>query len=287
MRKAAAIILMLTALLVITPVVSAQLLGQSLFSEKEYCVDTDSFKTSPEFVRGYAQDSTGYYWDECTDDSVLVERICSAGFATSKEVECEKGCFRGACIKYSFLRLPTFKLPFKEKWESLRVEPIRLSLGGGREEAEASAEFRLAVMEARVNALQAALKSIYPNLQLEYAATDGIEEIVFPLVLKVTATEGNMDSGAINDVFYVRLDLKGKEVLLEMVSYENPDVELMADKVTFRKLKALAETPDLNVNAAETLIAKALGSNKAKINAYTSRGELAKKLETIRLKSYS
>lgn len=275
MKKAALILI----ILFIVPFASG-LLKSPL--QDDYCVDTDSFKNNPEYVRGYAQDSTGYYWDECTNDH-LIERECSEGAVVYKTIECEKGCFRGACIKYSFIKLPTFRLPIQEKWDSLQIkQPAKPVVEKKESKAplkDTSLELKVTLLEAKIDALQAALLSLFPEVEIKPVLTS--DSLVFPLTVRVTKVEGNLNSGIIEEMFYLELGMKDGELSIEEVDSGSADIELMAESSIYEKL----EIEDFQ--AAESIIANALDSDKAKFNTYSAKGELAHKLELIRLKSYS
>ncbi|PIN78376.1 hypothetical protein COV16_06010 [Candidatus Woesearchaeota archaeon CG10_big_fil_rev_8_21_14_0_10_34_8] len=88
------------------------------------CIDTDGNKISPEYKRGYVQDINGLYWDECNvnlNEPDLIERVCKNGFVKDQMVECEKGCYLGACVKFAFFSLPDRTLlPASQKFLSIQ-----------------------------------------------------------------------------------------------------------------------------------------------------------------------
>lgn len=90
---------------------------------KNLCVDTDANKDRPEFKRGYVQDMDGIYWDQCvnSEGGGLIERICVDGHMENKIYKCERGCYAGSCVKYSWFKLPsTGYLPFSKNFLSLK-----------------------------------------------------------------------------------------------------------------------------------------------------------------------
>lgn len=85
---------------------------------RNICIDTDASKETPETKRGYISTLEGIFWDECNDD-ILIERTCSNGKAGYIEIECQKGCNRGACSKYALFKSSRLKLPWITQLESV------------------------------------------------------------------------------------------------------------------------------------------------------------------------
>lgn len=85
---------------------------------KGICIDTDSMKSNQENNRGYVSTLEGISWDEC-NGNILIERFCNNGKPDYREVNCEKGCNRGACSKYSLFKPNGFRLPLAAKFESI------------------------------------------------------------------------------------------------------------------------------------------------------------------------
>ena len=209
------------------------------------CIDTDANKDSPEFKRGYVQDLNGIFWDECNADENgpdLIERVCDDGFVKDELYYCEKGCYLGACVKFSFFSLPkkTY-LPASQKFLSLQRFTISRF---GKENSGSKYSLNL----FNIIDLNGILKDIDARLKALEAAKS---QEVFPLNLRLTAVS-SLDAGEIEilEMAYYHAEYDGS-FLLEKVSFMNPDLEIFVGEEDFDILNPMSDESELTEHLAE------------------------------------
>lgn len=137
---------------------------------KSVCIDTDVKYSNQETKRGYVQTLDSIFWDDC-DGEILIEQYCHNDQPKTREVNCEKGCNRGACSKYSLFSVPKFQLPSITKLGNFfnRVNMNEKKVSG----------YELNGME--VKNLNSALRDIDKRLSIIEASLP--EQSIFPIII--------------------------------------------------------------------------------------------------------
>lgn len=228
------------------------------------CIDTDANKPSPEFKRGYVQDTNGIYWDECNPDPDgpdLIERACDNGFIKDKLVTCEKGCYLGVCAKYTLFRIPkNGQLPASQTFLSLS------RLTESRYEDKKNTKYQLNLFNLMT--LNTILQDIDNRLKI-LEINQGIGE-AYPLVVRLTNVKSISDNVVV-EMKYYNVTYDGKIAVAE-ISAIDPDLEIFVENGGFKKIiGSLDDQYDIKAELSELY-----DDGKLKAVALSDKGKVAK-----------
>lgn len=264
------VIVSLAILLVSVSAVSAGLIiGKGIediagIKMENLCIDTDAKKPSPEFKRGYVQDTNGIYWDECNPDPNgpdLIERTCESGFVKDMMVECEKGCYLGVCMKYTFFNFPkNGQLPASQTFLSLS------RLTESRYENSKDAKYQLNLFNLMT--LNTILQDIDKRLRI-LEVNQGIGE-AYPLVVRLAKVKSIKDQ-VVMEMKYYNVTYDGK-LLVSEISATDMDLEVFVENGGFR---AIIESFDDQYKLKDAL-SESFRGGKLKAVSLTDKGKIAK-----------